>query len=569
MRVSVCSTESCRWVAMLGPLVARGGHLLAPQVAPQAQCPRRRDDQHPDEHGDGREQGVPDGRDRLAAGHEHEDAGHGQPGAQRHPHPAVPTLAGAEPPRALGVVEVGPRDDRPDRDREEGYQHRADDPATQHRRQQHGTADHEQTADDEHDRPLAPLRGGGGAGRRERVGGDVTLGRQRPQEDVGRQAGATGQGEEHEGPAHAASRHPEVRGDRRTDAGGPATAAVAHQRRTRRPGRQARVEGTVGQRARRRGGGLVGRGHDSIMGHAKGPGPRSRGRVRGAQGRPSRRAPHRQEHAGAMTENPTQSVPPQSTSFLDDSFARLRNSGYQATDTRWFGGVCSGLAHRFGVDPVLIRAAAVVLAFLGGIGLTAYVLLWLVLPDQRGDILAERGVRQGDAGPIALLVLAAFLVLGGLFSIGNGNGWFAPLWLIPVAVVAWFVLSRRGGGSLQTGYGSPSAPAPYGAPPPPAPYGSTPQPAPYGATPPPAPQGATAPPPGEVMSAPTTMFSAPPMASAPTQPGGYRSPQPGTYGGPPATCRTAAGRPRRLPRAPSLRPCRPARVVAVPVRSWA
>ena len=237
-----------------------------------------------------------------------------------------------------------------------------------------------------------------------------------------------------------------------------------------------------------------------------------------------------------MTENPTQSVPPQSTSFLDDSFARLRNSGYQRdTDTRWFGGVCSGLAQRFGVDPVLIRAAAVVLAFLGGIGLTAYVLLWLVLPDQRGDILAERGVRQGDAGPIALLVLAAFLVLGGLFSIGNGNGWFAPLWLIPVAVVAWFVLSRRNGGSLQTGYGSPSAPAPYGAPPPPAPYGSSPQPAPYGATPPPAPQGATPPPPGEAMSAPTTMFSAPPMAGAPTQPGGYRSPQPGTYGGPPAT----------------------------------
>ena len=101
-------------------------------------------------------------------------------------------------------------------------------------------------------------------------------------------------------------------------------------------------------------------------------------------------------------------------------------------------------------------------------------------------------MRRGDAGPIALLVLAAFLVLGGLFSIGNGNGWFAPLWLIPVAVVAWFVLSRRNGGSLQTGYGSPSTPAPYGAPPP-APYGSTPQPAPYGATPPPAPQGATPP----------------------------------------------------------------------------
>ncbi|MFL6169042.1 MAG: PspC domain-containing protein [Ornithinibacter sp.] len=237
-----------------------------------------------------------------------------------------------------------------------------------------------------------------------------------------------------------------------------------------------------------------------------------------------------------MTENPTQSVPPPSTSFLDDSFARLRSSGYSRdTDGRWFGGVCTGLAQRFGVDPVLIRAAAVVLAFLGGIGLTAYVILWLLLPDRQGDILAERAVRQGDAGPIALLVLAAFLVLGGVFSIGNGNGWFAPLWLIPVAAVAWLVLARRNGSAPPTGYGSVAAPPP--------PYGTPVPPAPYGAPVPPAPQGATPPPSGEAMSA-TPTYAAPPMASAPTQtapppyaggqPGAYRAPQPGTYGGPPA-----------------------------------
>ena len=226
-----------------------------------------------------------------------------------------------------------------------------------------------------------------------------------------------------------------------------------------------------------------------------------------------------------MTENPTQSVPPPSTSFLDDSFARLRSSGYSRdTDGRWFGGVCTGLAQRFGVDPVLIRAAAVVLAFLGGIGLTAYVILWLLLPDRQGDILAERAVRQGDAGPIALLVLAAVLVLGGVFSIGNGNGWFAPLWLIPVAAVAWLVLARRNRSTPQTGYGSVAAPPPYG----------TPVGAPVPATPPPS---------GEAMSA-APSYAAPPMASAPTQtapppyaasqPGAYRAPQPGTYGGPPA-----------------------------------
>ena len=245
-----------------------------------------------------------------------------------------------------------------------------------------------------------------------------------------------------------------------------------------------------------------------------------------------------------MTENTTQSVPPSSTSFLDDSFARLRTSGYQRdTDGRWFGGVCTGLAQRFGVDPVLIRAAAVVLAFLGGIGLTAYVILWLLLPDRRGDILAERAVRHGDAGPIALLVLAAFLVLGGVFSIGNGNGWFAPLWLIPVGAIAWLVLSRRNTSAPQTGYGSVTTPAPPYGTPSPAPYG-TPSPAPHGATPPPAPLGATPPPPGVAMSASTPTYAAPPMAGAPTQTpatpypgpaGDYRGPQSGTYGGPPFT----------------------------------
>ncbi len=229
-----------------------------------------------------------------------------------------------------------------------------------------------------------------------------------------------------------------------------------------------------------------------------------------------------------MTENPTQSVPPPSTSFLDDSFARLRSSGYfRDTDGRWFGGVCTGLAQRFGVDPVLIRAAAVVLAFLGGIGLTAYVILWLLLPDRQGDILAERAVRQGDAGPIALLVLAAFLVLGGVFSIGNGNGWFAPLWLIPVAAIAWLVLARRSGHTPQTGYGSVAAPPP--------PYGTA-SPAPYGT-----PATPTPPPSGEAMST-TPSYAAPPMASVPTQtptapyggsqPGAYRGPS-GPYGGRP------------------------------------
>lgn len=153
-----------------------------------------------------------------------------------------------------------------------------------------------------------------------------------------------------------------------------------------------------------------------------------------------------------MTQNPPSTdpgagapPPPPASSFLDDSFARLRGSGFvRDAEGRWFGGVCSGLAGRLGVDPILIRAAAIILAFVGGIGITVYVLLWLLMPDQRGEILAERGIRHGDVGAIVLLVVAGLLVFGGIASVGSGDGWIVPLWLIPVSLVAWFVLNRRG-----------------------------------------------------------------------------------------------------------------------------
>ena len=153
-----------------------------------------------------------------------------------------------------------------------------------------------------------------------------------------------------------------------------------------------------------------------------------------------------------MTQNPPSTEPgagapppPSSSSFLDDSFARLRGLGFvRDAEGRWFGGVCSGLAGRLGVDPILIRAAAIILAFVGGIGITVYVLLWLLMPDQHGEILAERGIRHGDVGAIVLLVVAGLLVFGGIASVGSGDGWIVPLWLIPVALIAWFVLNRRG-----------------------------------------------------------------------------------------------------------------------------
>jgi len=47
---------------------------------------------------------------------------------------------------------------------------------------------------------------------------------------------------------------------------------------------------------------------------------------------------------------------------------------------RMIGGVCGGLGEFFELDPILFRAAFLVLAFVGGAGIVLYLVLWLLLP---------------------------------------------------------------------------------------------------------------------------------------------------------------------------------------------
>jgi phage shock protein PspC (stress-responsive transcriptional regulator) len=44
------------------------------------------------------------------------------------------------------------------------------------------------------------------------------------------------------------------------------------------------------------------------------------------------------------------------------------------------GGVCSGIAHYFDIDPVIIRLVMVVLFLTAGIGFLAYLIAWAVIP---------------------------------------------------------------------------------------------------------------------------------------------------------------------------------------------
>jgi phage shock protein PspC (stress-responsive transcriptional regulator) len=127
---------------------------------------------------------------------------------------------------------------------------------------------------------------------------------------------------------------------------------------------------------------------------------------------------------------------------LDKIFTALRGTGIQRrTDDKWIGGVCSGLADRLGVDPVIVRAALVLLSILGGVGVTVYLVAWALLPNDKNEIAAERAVRDGDGGSVVLLVIATIALLGGSWW-GGGSGWNFPWGLAVAGLLIWWVVNQ-------------------------------------------------------------------------------------------------------------------------------
>ncbi|HLR38644.1 MAG TPA: PspC domain-containing protein, partial [Chitinophagaceae bacterium] len=54
------------------------------------------------------------------------------------------------------------------------------------------------------------------------------------------------------------------------------------------------------------------------------------------------------------------------------------------------GGVCSGIANYFKIDPAIVRIITFILIWAYGIGLLLYIVLWIVLPGKKGNNQALR-----------------------------------------------------------------------------------------------------------------------------------------------------------------------------------
>ena len=59
---------------------------------------------------------------------------------------------------------------------------------------------------------------------------------------------------------------------------------------------------------------------------------------------------------------------------------------YRSTTDKMLGGVAGGLADYFDIDSTLIRVLFIVIVFLGGGGIVAYIILWIVVPQKPYEI---------------------------------------------------------------------------------------------------------------------------------------------------------------------------------------
>ena len=130
------------------------------------------------------------------------------------------------------------------------------------------------------------------------------------------------------------------------------------------------------------------------------------------------------------------------------------------------GGVCSGLADYFNLDVALVRVAFVIAALFASFGFWLYIILWIVLPENKLDINfqtppnnetrqtygdTQQSTEDDNRSKKSTTLFAGILVIliGLIFLINNfiPISWVWKLWpliLVAIGVVMIVNASKKG-----------------------------------------------------------------------------------------------------------------------------
>jgi phage shock protein PspC (stress-responsive transcriptional regulator) len=150
------------------------------------------------------------------------------------------------------------------------------------------------------------------------------------------------------------------------------------------------------------------------------------------------------------TEDPTTEAPRPEPEPMAATTPPAPRRLLRTRDDRVIGGVCSGLARYFNIDPLIVRIAAVALIFVGGFAVIAYLAALLLVPDDdgTGQPVAGKPGRFSTILGAVVIVLAGVALLDGAWGIGSGwlFGALVPTVLIVtiLAIAGQRLLANRG-----------------------------------------------------------------------------------------------------------------------------
>lgn len=141
----------------------------------------------------------------------------------------------------------------------------------------------------------------------------------------------------------------------------------------------------------------------------------------------------------------TPDAEPESPPEPDTPAAGRRAAGprlVRPSDDRVIAGVCGGLARYLGVDPVLVRIAALLLVFAGGAGVVLYLIGWIAIPEEPAVVgsvpLAGTTAGQEAESRSGAFVLGIVFVALGVFFLLDAvwADFLAWKYVWPIALIA-------------------------------------------------------------------------------------------------------------------------------------
>jgi phage shock protein C len=102
---------------------------------------------------------------------------------------------------------------------------------------------------------------------------------------------------------------------------------------------------------------------------------------------------------------------------------------YRSRKDKMIGGVCAGIAHYFDIDPTIVRLLAVVLLLAGGTAIIAYIIAWIIVPEEPESANSVSAIEEKPQPQNRREFLGWILVIIGVLLLAR--------YLIPAGLIWW------------------------------------------------------------------------------------------------------------------------------------